>query len=95
MAMLMRKSPAVNTDNEIEAIYKIKIAEIEEKIEGIKWETVQSIEKSFRLVQDYRDLCSMNLLFTENLYNIIKSFAGITENDDNFLIHISLCFFLR
>ena len=77
----------VNTDNEIEAIYKLKIAEIEEKIEGIKWETVQSIEKSFRLVQDYRDLCSMNLLFTENLYNIIKSFAGITENDDNFLIN--------
>ena len=29
----------------------------------------------------------MNLLFTENLYNIIKSFAGITENDDNFLIN--------
>lgn len=69
-------SSQVNMYPEMEKVYKLKIAEVEQKIEGVKWETIQKIQKSHQIIEEYYHLSILMLRFIDNCSGSVSKLAG-------------------
>ena len=67
----------INMYVETEKMYKLQIAEVEQKIESIKWETIQKIQNGHKIIEDYQYLSSIMLGFIENYTILIGNILGI------------------
>lgn len=67
----------VNTLGEIEKIHKLRLMEYEQNIEAIKWETLQKIQKSTQIVQDYENFVSILLTFVDNIIQSLNFLTGL------------------
>ena len=67
----------INMYVETEKMYKLQIAEVEQKIESIKWETIQKIHNGHKIIEDYQYLSSIMLGFIENYTILIGNILGI------------------
>lgn len=52
---------------EIEKIFRLKITENEQKIEAVKWETIQSFQKNSQIIEEYQNLCRFMLIFIDQI----------------------------
>ncbi|OMJ66422.1 hypothetical protein SteCoe_36728 [Stentor coeruleus] len=67
----------VNTLSEIEKIHKLRLTEYEQNTEAIKWETLQKIQKSTQIVQDYENFVSILLTFIDNIIQSLSFLTGL------------------
>ncbi|OMJ80777.1 hypothetical protein SteCoe_18885 [Stentor coeruleus] len=67
----------VNTFSEIDKVHKLRLTEYEQNIEAIKWETLQKIQKSTQLIQDYENFVSILLTFINNIIQSLSCLTGL------------------
>ena len=71
----------VNMYSELEKIYQLKRQETDSLVEGIKWESVQRVQKSEQLYKEYREFTRILFGFIDGVEAGIAVLAGLKSSD--------------
>lgn len=71
----------VNMYSELEKIYQLKKQETDSLVEGIKWESVQRVQKSEQLYKEYREFTRILFGFIDGIEAGIAGLAGLKASD--------------
>ena len=78
----------INMYLEVEKIHKLKLSEIEQKIEGVKWESIQKVQRSHQVTGEFYNLSVLMLGFIDNCSKSISNLAGIYFDNKNSQCHL-------